>query len=205
MRWLAGLGFVAVLAGALAIGSQASTTVHACSCAGITDDEAYEMADVVFVGRLDQTRVSDEIEFGSTSPARFIFATDSVFKGEAYDRQSVVTAGSGASCGLEIRPGTTTLVFAKIGGRSGLVEGELTSDLCTGTRAVDDGAVPASFGDASPPLPGASGIGDGSPLVPTAGDLVRGAIVTSIVVAVAALAVLGLVRSRRTRRAAPHV
>ncbi len=142
MRWSAGLGFVAVLAGTLAIGSQPTTTVYACSCAGITDDEAYDMADAVFVGRLDETRVSDEIEFSSTSPARFIFITDSVFKGEAYDRQSVVTAGSGASCGLEIRPGTTALVFARVGGRSGLADGELTSDLCTGTRAVEEGAVP---------------------------------------------------------------
>ena len=127
----------------------------ACSCVELTDAEAYEFADVVFTGALVEINTPDGDIVVSNDPERFVFDVDQVFKGEAQARQSVVTAREGASCGLEIGSPGPFVVFARLEDdslTSGAVEGEVYSSLCSGTRPLVAGALPASFGTPSAPV-----------------------------------------------------
>ena len=82
----------------------AAGPVAACSCAPYTDDEALAESDVAFVGTLQEIRVPDNVvTWSSDDPVRFLFAVTAVYKGEAFEQQSVVTARDGASCGLEVQ------------------------------------------------------------------------------------------------------
>ncbi len=174
----------------------AAGSVAACSCASLTDDEALAEADVAFVGTLQEIRVPDDVvTWSSDDPARFVFAVSAVYKGEAFEQQSVVTSRDGASCGLEVRVGQTALVFAQTDG-PGLEEGEVASNLCSGTRSLGV-AIPDSFGAPSAPEPGSSAIGsDGRWWL--AADTWIGA---AIVIAAIGLAGAGIVLGRRARRA----
>lgn len=174
----------------------AAGSVAACSCAQLTDDEALAEADVAFVGTLQEIRVPDNVvTWSSDDPVRFLFAVTAVYKGAAFEQQSVVTARDGASCGLEVRVGQTALVFARTEG-SGLEEGEVTSNLCSGTRSLGGVPIPDSFGAPSAPEPGSSAIGsDGRWWL--AADTWIGA---AIVIAALGLAGAGIVLGRRARR-----
>ncbi len=127
----------------------------ACSCVELTDAEAYEVADVVFTGALVEINTPEGDIVVSNDPERFVFDVDQVYKGEAQARQSVVTAREGASCGLEIGGAGPFVVFARLKDdslTSGAVEGEVYSSLCSGTRPLAAGALPASFGTPSAPV-----------------------------------------------------
>jgi hypothetical protein len=164
----------------------------ACSCATVTDAEAYEFADVVFTGTLVEIDTPEGDIVVSHDPERFVFDVDQVFKGEAQTRQSVVTAREGASCGLEISGPGPFVVFARVdddGLTGGGVDGEVYSGLCSGTRPLADGDVPTSFGQPAPPVTvAATGEASSSPvssadtnsapgrwIAATAGALVLGA------------------------------
>jgi hypothetical protein len=141
-----------------------SERVAACSCVSFTDEEALENADAAFTGVLVDIITPAGDTYSSTDPERFVFEVEEVFKGSVFARQSVVTARDGASCGLEIAGPGPFIVFARTepdGITSGAADSELYSSLCSGTRALASGALPASFGDASTPAPGASAIGEG--------------------------------------------
>ena len=141
----------------------ASGRVAACSCASFTDEDALENADAAFTGTLVETITPAGGADSSTDPRRFVFDVDEVFKGDVFARQSIVTSRDGASCGLEIRGPGPFVVFAHTktdGIPSGAADGELYSDMCSGTRALANGALPASFGTASSPVPGTSPMGD---------------------------------------------
>ncbi len=170
----------------------------ACSCAGLTADEAFARADAVFVGDWVETLPGGVVPPPSSDdPQRLVFEVSGVYKGEVYARQSVVTAVDGASCGLELQGDGPFLVFGRTTASTfepGLEDGELAADLCGGSRALADSAVPASFGVPAAPLEGSSPIG-GSDGV--------GAIVAMVVGgALAGAAVLG-VRALRARRSEP--
>lgn len=140
-----------------------SERAAACSCVSFTDETALGNADAAFSGALVEIITPAGDTDSSTDPERFVFDVDEVFKGAVFARQSVVTARGGASCGLEISGPGPFIVFARTEPddvTSGAVDGELYSSLCSGTRAVAGGALPASFGAASSPSPGASAIGD---------------------------------------------
>ena len=122
--WLA----VAVLVASVVV-LVSETPAGACSCVGWTEAEAFAAADVVFTGELVEVRRPDTSgTYASNDPVRLSFAVDAVFKGEARSVQSVVTALSGASCGMgDSWPGPA-LVFANENGggiRGGIVEGGL--------------------------------------------------------------------------------
>ncbi len=147
--------------GAFVLGT--SERVGACSCISLTDQEAFENADAVFTGTLAEVITPDGDTYSSTDPERFVFDVDEVFKGNVFARQSVVTARDGASCGLEISGSGPFIVFARNesdGITNGAADGELYSNLCSGTRALAGGELPASFGASASPAPGASAIGD---------------------------------------------
>jgi hypothetical protein len=170
----------------------------ACSCGLLTDDEALEFADAVFIGTLVEIITPGGTSYSSADPERFVFEVDEVFAGEVFARQSVVTARDGASCGLEISGPGPFLVFAVTNDdfTGGAVEGELYSNLCSGTRELGDSAVPVEWGDASPPIAGASPIGTSSSGIPTLWIVA--------VVGLAAAVVVGVLIVRRLRLAPEH-
>lgn len=169
-----------------------SERVGACSCAAFTDEEALENADAAFTGTLVEIITPKADTYSSTDPERFVFAVDEVFKGEVFARQSVLTARDGASCGLEIHGPGPFVVFADESDSitSGAADGELYSNLCSGTRVVTTDALPASFGTASAPAAGASPIGVSGTQRPT----------VQIVVILGALALLGAASAFAVRR-----
>lgn len=138
-----------VLGSAVVLGPAAPA--GACTCADMTDVEALASAEVAFTGELVEVRRPAVVE-GPPAATRFLFAVDAVYKGDAGTRQEVVTVGDSATCGLEISGPGPFLVFASsepdvpVGGR----DGDLYSSLCSGTRPVAAGAVPAAFGAGRP-------------------------------------------------------
>jgi hypothetical protein len=140
---------------------------------------------VVFSGELVEVRTPSGDSFSSMDPERFVFEVDVVYKGDALARQSVVTPREGASCGLELTGRGPFLVFASAEPTFELdgEDGELFSNLCTGSRAlVEEVGVPVAFGVGDPPGSGASPVGspdgDGLPvslLITGAGMLVAAA------------------------------
>ena len=151
MSWALG----AVTVGVVALGNGQSAA--ACECAVIPDDQRIANADAIFTGRLIDVITPSEM----ADPARFVFAVDEVFKGDVFAQQSIVTASSGASCGLEISGPGPFVVFARAesdGITAGAVKGEFYSGLCSGTGPLASGVLPANFGLGSPPRPGTSPI-----------------------------------------------
>lgn len=129
----------------------------ACTCVRIDDDAAFASSSMVFVGTVLEKREPPGRTvpgdpggrvFSSTDPATWVFAVERVYKGEVGDTQQVVSATSGASCGLELGPpGTRAIVFAAGGeqGRAGEHRSLPSASLCGGSRrlAVDAAAPPA--------------------------------------------------------------
>jgi hypothetical protein len=173
-----------------------ATRAEACSCASVADEEAFANADAGFTGTLVEVITPGDAH-SSADPERFVFEVDEVFKGDVAERQSVVTAQEGASCGLEIAGPGPFVVFARTesgGITQGAVEGELYSNLCSGTRPRADGELPIGWAVAVEPSAGSSPIGgdeDGPPL---------GLIGLGVAgVAVVAVTVTGVAARRRTR------
>jgi hypothetical protein len=115
----------------------------ACSCAAQLSDREYAAeADAVFVGRVDDVDPTGWTSGSSTDRTVATFVVDEVYKGEIHTYTDVVTARSGASCGIDPVAGQTLLVFADYGG-DGIVAAEadeLRASMCAGTRVV--GAAP---------------------------------------------------------------
>ena len=135
---------VAVLA-ALAVGWGLAHPAAACSCAGLSTAQQFARADVVFVGRLVERTVEEPLT-SSVDPARHVFTVDGAWKGEVPERAVVLSAESGASCGLELRGNGPFVVFAGDAGThldAGLCDG--TTELTPAVEAeLDDLAGPAS-------------------------------------------------------------
>lgn len=146
------LVFVAVSAASV-IGAPAA---GACSCAAVSDPEALEVADAVFVGTLVDTGEtgSPQPGFGGsgTDPQRFVFDVSEVFKGEVAATQRVLSPPDGGACGLELSGPGPHLVFAFVNPRmTGRGEaGDLHSHLCAGSRPVERGALSVDV-EGSPP------------------------------------------------------
>jgi hypothetical protein len=154
---LRGQALVCAVAAVLAIGAVlvlSAVPAAACSCAPIDDEGAFDAADVVFVGELIDYEPPPRAEvMSSADPATWTFGVGEVFKGEAMAVQDVLSAVSGATCGLELpREHATVLVFANhpAGGADG-GNGDLEASLCGGTRLGD---APAAFAEVGrPPKP----------------------------------------------------
>ncbi len=138
-----------LVAGAVTVVVAGAGPAHACSCVALTDKQAFKLADAVFTGELEGTELTNKGPVYSTGDLeRFFFDVDTVFKGTATDRQTIFTARDGASCGLEIGGPGPFVVYAyreRGGGDT------LSSNLCSGTRPLSYGDLPASFGDGRPP------------------------------------------------------
>ncbi|MBA8952939.1 hypothetical protein ACFQU9_19335 [Actinomadura namibiensis] len=149
----------------------------ACSCARVTDAEAYARADAVFTGR---PALRESENGGSVT---LVFEVSAVHKGQVARRQGVRTASSGAGCGLEVAMGREYLVFVTRD------EGGPAASLCGGTRAADRPlAVPSA--PTGTPLAGRAGPVDEG-LSSTAWVMIAGGLAVPIV--------LGLVLASRRR------
>jgi hypothetical protein len=150
-----------VMLGAAAVAVGPARPAAACSCVQMTEQEAFDQAGAVFAAELiDVIFPPPRAIESSGRPVRLIFEVDTVFKGQAHEVQSVVTAADGISCGLGgSRPGRY-LVFAEAGRASRAEVGELRASTCGGTRALDAlGTVPIDFGEGTAPEHGSSPIG----------------------------------------------
>lgn len=129
----------------------------ACDCGGVSDAEAFERADAVFVAEVEQDDdVAPRSQMVEPSRERWVFEVSEVFKGEVAERQVAVSNPNGGSCGLELWREGPYLVFASR--ESDFISqvdpgpGELYVHLCQGTRSLGANAAPASFGAPAPPL-----------------------------------------------------
>jgi hypothetical protein len=167
----------------------------ACSCAGGTTADHLDRADTVFTGRL----LSREVAGGSSStdPALHVFAVESVWKGSARAEQGVVSASSGASCGLELSGEGPFLVFATRTGSA------LAAGLCGGTAPWTpdleaDLAALSTTATPHDPEPGAAGTA-----LPGGGSWSR-VLLGAAGLAAAGVATGFLVRRRAVGRAVPR-
>ena len=116
----------------------------ACSCVGLTDHQAFERADAVFIGDLIEYEAppSRNRVISSTDAAVWTFATAQVYKGDVIQQQEVVSEAFGASCGLELPRQGEFLVFATkatSGHSPRPADGQLYAGLCGGTRRTAEG------------------------------------------------------------------
>jgi hypothetical protein len=171
--------------------------VSACSCEVFTEQEAFDRADAVFTGELVEVVTPPGDTDSSPDVERFVFDVDVVYKGEAVDPQTIVTARDGATCGLEVHGPGPFLVYATLTDSivTGAADDELYSNLCSGTRAVADAAVPAGFGAGQPPSAPAP---SGSPSATDTSD--KGWIVVAVVGVVGAALVAGVIALTARRR-----
>lgn len=113
------------------------STSYACSCAGGTQSDFVDWADVLFTGTLTDIEPPPQRELmSSTDPNTYTFIVHRVFEGEAGLATEVESAMSGASCGLEgMEVGEEYVVFATHH------RGALVSGLCSGTGRAGPGLV----------------------------------------------------------------
>jgi LPXTG-motif cell wall-anchored protein len=168
---------VSLLLGALLLvaGVAVGTPASACSCAGIPSAAAaFASADAVFTGRLvsREVRHPDWPMVSSGDPAVHVFAVDEVFKGAVHEEQGVLSADSGASCGLELTGPGPFVVFATGS------DGGYSAGLCGGTTpaTAEIETELRALADTPPePLAGAGGTdpsGPSGPVIAVAGALV---------------------------------
>jgi hypothetical protein len=147
-------------------GVVAAAPASACSCVGGTTQQYFDGADAVFTGTLVPREVTHPGAPISSSgdPALHVFTVDAVFKGNVHERQGVVSADAGASCGLELSGPGPFVVFAFHS--DDVAADQFTADLCGGTARADAGleaelaalaALHGSPPSSADPLPGAAG------------------------------------------------
>ncbi len=110
MRWLRSIMAVLLVSG-LGVLTVASPAC-ACSCRELSAQEAFDIADAVFVGRVVEI---DEPGFGpvtgSADPVTLVFEVGDVYKGVVPANAHVTTARSSASCGFEPVAGKRYLIY----------------------------------------------------------------------------------------------
>jgi hypothetical protein len=180
------VGCLLTVAGVL-VASPAS----ACSCAGAMTKEHLDGADAVFIGTLVSRTVThpDSHVQSSGDPALHVFAVDEVFTGDVHELQGVLSADSGASCGLELSGKGPFVVFATRPPGGGAT---LTASLCGGTAPVDAALTADLRGLAGPPADPQPG--DDVPSVAAAG---LGTSWVAALAAAGALLLLGFIVVRR--------
>ncbi len=116
--------------GALSFVVLTAAPSFACSCATASTQEYVDGATAVFTGTVTDTEPPPKRrEMSSMDPMTYTFEVDRAFKGDLTSPTEVLSAVSGASCGLEgVREGRRYVVFATEGRGDALWAG-----LCGGT------------------------------------------------------------------------
>jgi len=197
MRRTAALLVALLLGGLVQVGT--AGTALACSCAGPTTDlQSAQRADAVFTGVLLDRQVADGVVVSSSDPAVLTFRVEEIFRGEVAQRQAIVTARDGASCGLELSGPGPHLIFARTEAfpfEPDAADGALRADLCGGSRPLSSGPPDAGLGE---PHEASAGT------MQDAGDVIDPSRVPLIVLAAGAAMVTGVggvLLWRRHRRA----
>jgi hypothetical protein len=183
----------------------------ACSCASVSDEDALRSADAVFTGEvLSAPSPSTFGAWSSTDPGVWTFAVDLVYKGTVAPQQDVVSAISGASCGLELPAEGPVLVFARTDpwpSEQSVDGATLYADLCGGSRSLHERPVPATFAATTPTEAGADPVAappvvDDGPVDDQATDRLA---IPLVVVAIGSTAVVLWAARRRSRRGSEPV
>jgi hypothetical protein len=124
---------------------------HACSCAGVDPRPALARADGAFIGRFVE-KIAPANPSSSAAAAVYVFRLHEAVKGRFGSTVRVISALSGASCGLEVRRGQTIGLLLE------RRDGAWHSSLC---QQVD----PARLRAAGRPLPPPNGRGPAAVLV----------------------------------------
>jgi hypothetical protein len=150
-------GMVTLLLAALlsAAGLLLASPAQACSCAEATTAQHVDDADAVFTGTVLSREVDhpDWPVMSSDDPALYVFAVDTVYKGDVHAKQGVVSAAEGASCGLDLAGDGPFVVFAS--SDTSLPDGQYRAGLCNGTGLADT-AVVAELEGLAPAPPAAA-------------------------------------------------
>ena len=140
MRRLLGSALGLTLVATTLVVAGAAGPAQACSCAPSTDQQAFDRADAVFVGRVTDRDADDSGPERSTfDPVVWTFEVSKVFKGRVTSDQEIVSPRGGASCGLDLVEGDRYYLFAWLDSSFPEVElgaGQFAADLCNGTRRV---------------------------------------------------------------------
>ena len=113
---------------------------QACSCSLVSDEQAYDAADAVFVAQVESApSPPTEGAWSSIDPGVWTFSVTDVYKGDRLRAQRVVSAISGGSCGLELPEQGAVVVFARTEPWGPPFEqsvdgADLYADLCGGSR-----------------------------------------------------------------------
>lgn len=121
-----------------------ASAAQECSCMAPNEAKNYADADVVFKGTANGATSSAVKERGKpaqTSGLHYQFEPITEYKGNVSDPQVVVTADNSASCGVQLDGPGPYLVFAnrldsEEARSAGLAPGDLTMNLCGGTRPI---------------------------------------------------------------------
>jgi hypothetical protein len=182
-----------------AVGLLIASPAQACSCAEATTAQHVAEADVVFTGTLLSREVDhpDWPVMSSSDPALFVFAVDTVYKGDVHAEQGVVSAADGASCGLDLAGNGPFVVFAS--SDPSLPDGQYRAGLCNGTGLAGDDVLTELDGLAPAP-PAAGAPLDGQAGVQSPGNGALPVVLLGAGAAVVLLAGWVLVRRRRRLR-----
>ena len=118
--------------GALSLVVLGAAPSFACSCAMAGTEQYVDGADAVFTGTVtDKEPPPQRPVMSSMDPVTYTFDVERAFKGDLSDPLPVLSASSGASCGLEgVRVGQRYVVFASESKRG---DHDLWASLCGGT------------------------------------------------------------------------
>ena len=117
-----------------------SETAQACSCVQATPAESADRAELIFLGTVGETALTNRGRtVSSADPVRVTFDVQTVYKGEADATLTLETARDSASCGYAFQVGGSYLVYARA------VDGKLTTDLCSGTKPEFEATADLTF------------------------------------------------------------
>lgn len=145
--------FLAHAAGVVTVTAALLTAVltspaSACSCLPSTEGQRFYQATSVFAGVV----LSETFETGNPSVTyddkyRYAVAVGTVYKAAVPPQVDVVTAASGAMCGIRLYLGVEYVVFAHGDSSDGRVE----SHWCSGTRPASAGPPVSTLPGSNPP------------------------------------------------------
>lgn len=122
-------GALIVLGTFLLVGVVTPEPACACSCAPVTEREAFAGSEAVFSGRLLER--DEPIWPREDRTVDLVFEVSSVNKGDVVRHQRIRTASQGPACGLDLEKGRQYVVFAD------MKDGHLSASLCGATRRAD--------------------------------------------------------------------
>ena len=132
----------------LAIMITSPSPAYGCSCIEPDLEQLFSGHEGAFVGTLIERPPLDEGFVNSADLVPYVFEVEAAYKGEVTNPMTVMSAVSGASCGLEMPEGASASVFVWSEG------GEWHGGLCStmGPEALLDGPFQTvEFAEAEPP------------------------------------------------------